>query len=63
MLLSLPKPAAASKRVQKKLVDALVERRKLEPFLQICERFIAGYGFDEVLQRARGSCEIGGAAP
>src|SRR6185436_11406425 len=31
--------------------DALVEGRKLEPLLQICERVIAGYRFDEVLQQ------------
>ena len=51
MLLSFANPAASSERVQKELVDALVERRKLEPLLQICERFIAGYRLDEMLQQ------------
>ena len=51
VLLSLPNSAAPSERVQESLVDAQVERRQLEPLLQMFEHLIAGRGRREALQQ------------
>ena len=53
MLFTLPNSAAPRERVQKHLVDALVERGKLEPLLQISKRLVVGNAGDEVLQQGR----------
>ena len=64
MLLSLPDAAAPGERVQKNLVDALVERRELEPFLQISEHLLAGRACRRDVPAARrGSRESGAAGP
>lgn len=51
MLLTLPNSAAPSERAEKDLVDVRVERGKLEPLLQVAERFVVGNALDEVLQQ------------
>ncbi len=51
MLLSFANSAAPGERSQQELVDMLIERRKLEPLLQIPERFRLRNALDEMLQQ------------
>ena len=51
VLLSLPDSAAPGERVQESLVHAHVERRQLEPLLQMFEHLVAGRGRCEALQQ------------
>ena len=53
MLLAFPDSTAPGERGQKNLVDMPIERRKLEPLLQIRERFVIGNALDEMLQQRR----------
>src|SRR5262245_33649065 len=50
MLLALPDSAAPGERGQKDLVHAQIERRELEPFLDVPNRFIIGNALREMLQ-------------
>src|SRR5689334_25057372 len=51
MLLPLANSPAPRQRSEKHLVDVLIERRKLQPFLQIAECFIIGNRVDKMLQQ------------
>ena len=61
MLLAFANAAAPGERVQQELVDTLVERRELEPLLQISEHLVAGRGCGEMLQQ--GGVAAAKAAP
>jgi hypothetical protein len=51
VLLAFPDPAAPGESGQKDLVDALVERRKLQPLIEVRKRFLVGNVPGEMLQQ------------
>ena len=51
MLLALANPAVPGERIEQELVDALVERRELQPLLQIAERLVVRSVCYEALQQ------------
>ena len=52
MFFSFPDSTSASEDSQKNLVDMPIERRKLEPLLQICQRFVVGNALDQIFQNS-----------
>src|SRR5262249_60284028 len=47
-----PDPAARGERSQQDLVDAQIERRELEPFFYVRNRFVVGNALGEMLQKS-----------
>ena len=52
MLFAFADPAAPRERAQQELVDARIERRQLEPLLQIRERLVVGHALTRCSSRA-----------
>ena len=63
MLLTFADPAAPRERRQQHLVHALVERRELQPFLQIANASSSGTARRDARAGRRGSRGIAAAAP
>ena len=53
MFFSFANPASPGKRAQKIFMNAQIERREFQPFLQISEYVIAGFASGEPLEQRR----------